>query len=218
MIRINLLGQMRPKTSRRPVDTGAAMPVVFVGAGVVLGALLLFYFYHSWQTQLNEENSRIKQLTAQKTELEQIKLQVEAFEKQKQVLQQRVGTIEQLQRDRTGGQEFLDEIANTVSRAENLWLTTMSKKGSTITMDGAAASINSVANFITALKRSGYFQKIEIKDAKQDDKNAGVQTFNFSITAEIAPSGPTPNGAPQTKPASAPPTTTPSAPAPAKKG
>jgi Tfp pilus assembly protein PilN len=194
------------------------MPVVFVGAGVVLGALLLFYFYHSWQTQLNEENSRIKQLTAQKTELEQIKLQVEAFEKQKQVLQQRVGTIEQLQRDRTGGQEFLDEIANTVSRAENLWLTTMSKKGSTITMDGAAASINSVANFITALKRSGYFQKIEIKDAKQDDKNAGVQTFNFSITAEIAPSGPTPNGAPQTKPASAPPTTTPSAPAPAKKG
>ena len=128
--------------------------------------------------------------TAQKTELEQIKLQVEAFEKQKQVLQQRVGTIEQLQRDRTGGQEFLDEIANTVSRAENLWLTTMSKKGSTITMDGAAASINSVANFITALKRSGYFQKIEIKDAKQDDKNAGVQTFNFTITAEIAPSGP----------------------------
>jgi type IV pilus assembly protein PilN len=218
MIRINLLGQMRPKTSRRPVDTGAAMPVVFVGAGVVLGALLLFYFYHSWQTQLNDENSRIKQLTAQKTELEQIKLQVEAFEKQKQVLQQRVSTIEQLQRDRTGGQEFLDEIANTVSRAENLWLTTMSKKGSTITMDGAAASINSVANFITALKRSGYFQKIEIKDAKQDDKNSGVQTFNFSITAEIAPSGPTPNGAPQTKPASAPPTTTPSAPAPAKKG
>ena len=218
MIRINLLGQMRPKTSRRPVDTGAAMPVVFVGAGVVLGALLLFYFYHSWQTQLNDENSRIKQLTAQKTELEQIKLQVEAFEKQKQVLQQRVSTIEQLQRDRTGGQEFLDEIANTVSRAENLWLTTMSKKGSTITMDGAAASINSVANFITALKRSGYFQKIEIKDAKQDDKNAGVQTFNFSITAEIAPSGPTPNGAPQTKPASAPPTTTPSAPTPAKKG
>lgn len=218
MIRINLLGQTRPKTSRRPVDTGAAMPVVFVGAGVVLGALLLFYFYHSWQTQLNDENSRIKQLTAQKTELEQIKLQVEAFEKQKQVLQQRVGTIEQLQRDRTGGQEFLDEIANTVSRAENLWLTTMSKKGSTITMDGAAASINSVANFITALKRSGYFQKIEIKDAKQDDKNAGVQTFNFSITAEIAPSGPTPSGAPQTRPASAPPTTTPSAPAPAKKG
>jgi len=214
MIRINLLGQMRPKASRRPVDTGAAMPLVFIGAGILLGGLFLFYFYHSWQTQLNTENARIKQLQSQKTELEQIKLQVEAFEKQKQVLQQRVGTIEQLQKDRTGGQELLDQIANTVSRAENLWLTSMTKKGTAVTMEGAAASINSVANFITALKRSGYFQKVEIKESKQDDKNTAVQTFLFTINAEIAPSGPV--AAPQTKAAS---TSTQSAPtAPAKKG
>jgi type IV pilus assembly protein PilN len=190
MIRINLLGQTRPKASRRPVDTGAAMPLVFIGAGVLLGCLFLFYFYHSWQTQLNQENARIKQLQAEKTELEQIKLQVQAFEKQKTVLQQRVGTIEQLQKDRTGGQELLDEVANTVSRAENLWLTSMTKKGTSVSMQGAAASINSVANFITALKRSGYFDKVEIKETKQDDRNANVQTFIFTIDAEIAPSGP----------------------------
>jgi len=190
------------------------MPLVFVGAGVALGLLFLFYFYHSWQAQLSGETTRIKQLQAQKTELEQIKLQVESFEKQKQTLQQRVGTIEQLQRDRTGGQELLDEVANTVSRAENLWLTSMTKKGTAVTFEGAAASINSVANFITALKRSGYFQKIEIKDTKQDDKNTGVQTFLFTINAEIAQSGPNPPGG-QTKPANAPAT---NAPAPAKKG
>jgi type IV pilus assembly protein PilN len=216
MIRINLLGQTRPKAARRPVDTGAAMPLVFIGAGVLLGALFLFYFYHSWQTQLNDENARIKQLQSQKTELEQIKLQVEAFEKQKQVLQQRVSTIEQLQKDRTGGQELLDQIANTVSRAENLWLTSMTKRGTTVTLEGAAASINSVANFITALKRSGYFQKIEIKESKQDDRNTAVQTFLFTINAEIAPSGPT--AAPQTRSASAPAQSAPTSAAPAKKG
>jgi type IV pilus assembly protein PilN len=216
MIRINLLGQTRPKTARRPVDTGAAMPLVFIGAGVLLGGLFLFYFFHSWQTQLNEENGRIKQLTAQKTELEQIKLQVEAFEKQKQVLQQRVSTIEQLQKDRTGGQELLDQVANTVSRAENLWLTSLSKKGTTVTLDGAAASINSVANFITALKRSGYFQKVEIKESHQDDKNTTVQTFLFTINAEISPSGP--EAGPQAKPANAPAQSAPTSAAPAKKG
>ena len=216
MIRINLLGQARPKAARRAVDTGAAMPLVFIGAGLLLGCLFLFYFYHSWQTQLNEENVRIKQLTSQKTELEQIKLQVEAFEKQKQVLQQRVSTIEQLQKDRTGGQELLDQVANTVSRAENLWLTSMTKKGTAITFEGAAASINSVANFITALKRSGYFQKIEIKESKQDDKNSNVQTFLFTINAEIAPSGQ--DAAPQAKSASAASQSSPAAPAPAKKG
>ena len=216
MIRINLLGQTRPKAARRPVDTGAAMPLVFVGAGVLLGGLFLFYFYHSWQTQLNDENNRIKQLQAQKTELQQIKQQVEAFEKQKQTLQQRVNTIEQLQKDRTGGQELLDQVANTVSRAENLWLTSMTKKGQNVTFEGAAASINSVANFITALKRSGYFQKIEIKESKQDDRNAAVQTFLFTINAEIAPSGPLAAPA-QAKQANAPAQSAPAA-APAKKG
>src|SRR5206468_2458498 len=206
MIRINLLGQIRPKASRRTVstgDTGGALPTLFIGAGVILGVLVLGFFYYTWQNQLNKENAEIKRLTAQKTDLEQTKLQVEAFEKQKQVLQQRVSTIEQLQRDRTGGQELLDQIANTVARTENLWLTSMVKKGNNLALEGSASSINGVANFVTALKRSGYFQKVEIRESKQDDKNKDVQTFLFQMTAEISPPVQTPG---------------PAAPAPAKKG
>jgi type IV pilus assembly protein PilN len=215
MIRINLLGQARPKAARRAVATGTMLPVVFIGAGVLLGCLVLGFFYYSWQKQLTEENNRIKQLRAQKTELEVIKQQVEAFEKQKQVLQQRVGVIEQLQRDRTGGQELLDMVANSVSRTENLWLTAMTRKGNDLSLEGASASINSVANFITALKRSGYFQKVEIKESKQDDRVTGVQTFTFDLSAEIAP--PQPGQPAQAKPANVPAKSAPAA-APAKKG
>src|SRR6202790_3046096 len=195
MIRINLLGQSRPKAARRPVDTGAAMPVVFVGAGAALGILVLFLLYLSWQKQLNDENTRIKQLQAQKADLEQIKHQVDTFEAQKKVLTQRVQTIEQLQRDRTGGQELLDEVASTVSRTENLWLIDMTRKGNSLSINGASASVNSVANFITALKRSGYFQKVEIKETKQDEKTTGIHTFLFQISAEIAPPQMAPNAA-----------------------
>ena len=209
MIRINLLGQIRPRSARRPVDTGAALPVLFIGAGGVLGLLFLFYMYSQWSSQLTAETHRIEGLRAQKTSLEQTKQQVEAFEKQRTVLQQRVTTIEQLQRDRTGSEELLDMVANTVSRTENLWLTTLTRKGTSLSMEGSSASINAVANFITALKRSGYFQKVEIKESKQDDKNTAVQTFLFQISAEIAPPA-----AVQTKPASVPAKVV----APAKKG
>src|SRR5215472_12535414 len=187
MIRINLLGQTRPKAARRPVDTGTALPAVFIGIGVALGVVVLGFFYYTWQKQLSQENAQIQRLTAEKTRLEQIKQQVEAFEKQKAVLKQRVDTIEQLQRDRTGGQELLDMVANTVSRTENLWLTSMTRKGPNLSMEGSSASINAVANFITALKRSGYFQKVEIKETRQEDKAPSVQTFNFQISAEISP-------------------------------
>ena len=221
MIRINLLGQIRPKAARRPVDTGAALPVVFIGAGLVLGALVLGFFYYTWQNQLNKENKEISRLTTQKADLEQTKQQVESFEKQKVVLQQRVSTIEQLQRDRTGGQELLDQIANTVARTENLWLTSMVRKGNNLSIEGSSASVNGVANFITALKRSGYFSKVEIKESKQDDKNTAVQTFLFQVFMEITPP---PAGSPaqaqhsQAKPASAPMQSAPAAAAPAKKG
>jgi len=67
-------------------------------------------------------------------------------------------------------------------------------------------------SFITALKRSGYFSKIEIKESKQDDKNTAVQTFIFELSAEITPP---PAGVPaphaQAKPASAPAQPAPSA-------
>jgi Tfp pilus assembly protein PilN len=78
-------------------------------------------------------------------------------------------------------------------------------------MEGSSASINAVANFITALKRSGYFQKVEIKESKQDDTSPNVQTFTFQISAEITP----PAQAPQARSASAPAA---AKPVPAKKG
>jgi type IV pilus assembly protein PilN len=216
MIRINLLGQIRPKAARRPVDTGAALPLVFVGAGAGLGIVVLFLLYFSWQKQLTDENQRIKTLQAQKTDLMQIKQQVDTFEAQKKVLTQRVQTIEQLQRDRTGGQELLDEVATTVSRTENLWLTTMTRKGNNLAIEGASASVNSVANFITALKRSGYFQKVEIKETKQDERNTAVQTFTFQLSAEISPPQLAPSAQrPPSKATNAP---APAAAGPAKKG
>src|SRR5215813_2441493 len=197
MIRINLLGQIRPKAARRPVDTGAALPIVFVGAGLVLGGVMLAFFYFTAQKQLGAENDKIKTLKAQKAELQQIKAQVEQFDAEKKLLQVRVDTIEKLQRDRTGGQELLDMVANTVSRTENLWLTNLTRKGNSLDILGSSASVNAVANFITAMKRSGYFDKIEMTDTREDTGKSAVQTFTFKLTAEISQ-------AQQAKPVSAP--------------
>jgi Tfp pilus assembly protein PilN len=83
----------------------------------------------------------------------------------------------------------------------------MTRKGNTLAIEGSSASINSVANFITAMKRSGYFQKVEIDETKQEDSK-NVETFKFKLNAEINPAGP------QAKPASTPAPN----PAPAKKG
>ena len=129
--------------------------------------------------------AHIQRQTSEKARLDQLKQQVDNFEKQKAILLQRIGVIEGLQRNRTGGQELLEAIANTVSRTDTLWLTSVERKGDALTINGSAGSINAVANYITQLRRSGYFQTVEIKESHQDSANKAVQIFIFSLTAQF---------------------------------
>jgi Tfp pilus assembly protein PilN len=206
MIRINLLGQTRPKAQRRAVPLESTLQLLFLVLALALGFGFLSIDYWQLSNKIKDVQKDIDQKTQQKAQLEQIKQQVDAFEKQKNLLQQRINVIETLQRNRTGGQELLDAVANTVSRTDTLWLTSLSRKGNALTLVGTAGSINAVAEYITQLKRSGYFAQVEIKEAKQND-NPDVQLFDFILNAEFAP--------PATKPVTAP---VPQQNAPARKG
>jgi len=186
MIRINLLGRARPKATRQAVPLEATLQVVFLVAALVLAGGALYIHLHSMNAEAQAVQSHIQRQMGEKARLEQLKTQVTDFEKQKAVLQQRINIIEELQRNRTGGQELLDALANTVTRTDTLWLTSLDRKGEGLTIQGTAGSIDAVANFITQLKQSGYFDQVEIKDSTQDSKNAAVQTFTFTLTAQFA--------------------------------
>lgn len=160
---------------------------------VAVGVLGLDYSQTS--KKITETQQSIDNLKKQKAQLDQIKQQVDAFEKQKSLLQTRINVIEQLQKNRTGGQELLDAVANTVSRADTVWLNSLARKGDTLTFTGTAGSINAVAEFITQLRQSGFFQSIEIKEAHQND-NVAVQLFEFTINANFAPPQATATAAP----------------------
>ncbi|MGH9679093.1 MAG: PilN domain-containing protein [Candidatus Acidiferrales bacterium] len=194
MIRINLLGRTRPKATRTAVPIEATLQYVLLVIAIVASTGILYGHYFL----LNSENTRvlahIQKLNGERARLEQLKSQVENFEKQKTVLQQRISVIEQLQRNRTGGQELLDALANTVSRTDTLWLTSVDRNGDALTINGSAGSINAVANYITQLKRSGYFQNVEIKNSQQDASSKTVEIFNFTLTAQFGL--PQPAGAP----------------------
>jgi Tfp pilus assembly protein PilN len=196
MIRINLLGQVRPKAAKQAVPLEATVQAVFLLVAIGLALAVLGITYVQDKRQLDDTNNRISALRAEKASLEQIKTQVQQFEQQKAVLKQRIDVIETLQKNRTGGQELLQMVANTVVRVDSLWLTSLQRKQDALDFDGEAGSINAVANFITQLKRSGYFDKVEITEAKEDDLVKGTQTFGFKMTAGVAATGPPPSAQP----------------------
>jgi Tfp pilus assembly protein PilN len=185
MIRINLLGRTRPKATRTTVPLEATLQYVLLAIALVVSIGALYGHYLLLDRENTKIVAHIQKQMGEKARLEQLKQQVDNFEKQRAVLQQRINVIEELQRNRTGGQELLEAIANTVSRTDTLWLISVDRKGNGLTINGAAGSINAVANYITQLRRSGYFQTVEIKESHQDDSNKTVQIFLFSLTADF---------------------------------
>jgi Tfp pilus assembly protein PilN len=216
MIRINLLGQARPKAAKQSVPLEATLQIILAAAAILIAMVVLYVTYSSEKRELDATNQRISQLKAERTQLQQIKLEVDSFEQQNRTLQTQIDVIEGLQKNRTGAQDLLQMVANTVVRVDQLWLTSLERKGDSLAIAGEAGNLDAVANFITQLKRSGYFDKIEIQEAKEDDVVKSVATYGFTMTAAVAASGPGSPAAstPQTRPA----TTPAPAPQPATKG
>ncbi|MHB8412901.1 MAG: PilN domain-containing protein [Candidatus Acidiferrales bacterium] len=190
MIRINLLGQERPKTTGPSIPLESSLRIVLFAAAVILAFVVLFVMYHQKSNELASVNAHISSLQAERTRLQQTKAEVQRFEQQKAVLQQRINVIETLQANRSGGQQLLQMVANTVGRSDSLWLTSLERKGDTLNITGEAASIDAIANFITQMKRSGYFDKIEIQSAAENDIVKGAQTYGFTMSAQVSQSKP----------------------------
>src|ERR1035437_850505 len=99
MIRINLLGQTRPKAAKQAVPLEATLQVLLF---VAVAAVILTVVYISQKRQLDDTNKRITSLRAEKASLQQIKQDVDRFESEKNMLQQRIDVIETLHQNTTG--------------------------------------------------------------------------------------------------------------------
>jgi type IV pilus assembly protein PilN len=191
MIRINLLGQDRPKTSRGPtIPLESSLRLILFVASLLVAFVVLFAMYHQKQTELAGIESHITSLQTELARLQQVKADVQQYEQQKTILQQRIDVIETLQTNRAGGQQLLEMVAATVEHSDSLWLTSLTRSGDSLDLAGEAASINAIANFLTQMKRSGYFGNIEMKQAAENDIVKGAQTYGFTMTAQISSAKP----------------------------
>ncbi|MGB6484941.1 MAG: PilN domain-containing protein [Candidatus Acidiferrales bacterium] len=191
MIRINLLGQDRPKTSRGPaIPLESSLRLILFVASLLVAFVVLYAMYHQKQTELAGIESHVSSLQSELVRLQQVKADVQQYEQQKTILQQRIDVIETLQTNRAGGQQLLQMVATTVEHSDSLWLTSLTRTGDSLDLAGEAASIDAIANFLTQMKRSGYFGTIEMKQAAENDIVKGAQTYAFTMTAQISPAKP----------------------------
>ncbi len=185
MIRINLLGRPRPKVKRRVALAGTLQLVLFI-VPVLVAVVVLVLQLILIKSDISKLQADIEQKESEKRTMAQLEKEIKEYEEEQRRLQGRLDVIENLKRNQAGPVRLLEAVGNTVSLTETLWLTNMDEQAdSTIQFKGVAGSVDAVANFITNLNRSGYFQNVEIKESVQKDSKEGLANFEFTLTAKF---------------------------------
>src|SRR5579862_3634656 len=195
MIRINLLGQARPKNKRAAASAAAVMEMGEVGSPklkvllvlLLSGSLNVMYWY-----RLDKEKQHIAsqmQVAEQRNrELADVKARYLERQRQAESYKRRVDVIDQLRASQAGPVELLNTIGDTINGTEAVWLNTMKDLGANVDIEGTALSTDAVASLIHNLEKTGRFSSIEIKETYQDDGVKDMQAFQFTLTCTKAKS------------------------------
>jgi type IV pilus assembly protein PilN len=194
MVRLNLL----PVRVSKKKEAGRQQLALFAGI-LVLGLLGNFLWSNARQADLKARQQKLKRTQDEIAQLERIIGEVRSIKDQQQALQQKLDVLAKLKAGRTGPVRMLDELATITPR--QLWLTKMAEKSGSVNFQGLGASIDDVSAFMTALKNSKYFSKVELKRTTLGAATKGsaldkLVAFEINATVNYLP----PAGAPAESP------------------
>jgi len=182
MIRINLL----PTAKAKRTKTRTELQTQLMLAGVSLGLTLILCGYFWWQ--LNSQISMLRNDEASATKernlLQEKVKEVENYEANKKLLEEKNRIIEQLKRNQSGPVHLLDEISKNLP--ERVWLLSLKEEGGKIDLDGRAITNADIVDFINNLKRSPFFKDVQIIESRQtNDNEKKIALYDFKLTCTI---------------------------------
>src|SRR6185436_20008219 len=172
------------KAASAPSAPGAVQAylflALFVGGAVVLCAAL--YWYQS--SKLQRLDADIAAAQQRQRELQAIKVQVDALEAKRATFQRKVDLIERLKADQSGPVHLVDEISKALP--DFVWLTAMDQTGPTVKFTGEATGLTSVADFIAALERSGWFPNVDLSSSVETNNIITYVLTSTFLNPEVA--------------------------------
>ncbi|TLY42412.1 MAG: hypothetical protein E6K59_08345 [Nitrospirae bacterium] len=182
MIKINLLPVKRAaKKAKVPVDT--AMFQLVVGLGIVL--VFVGACGYRWQMLVDEvalktqiKESKTKELDALKKKVQE----VEDYEKNKRLLEDKNRIIEQLRKNQGGPVRLLDYLSQSLDPLK-IWLTSVDGDAQ-VAINGKALTNDDIVQFIRNLQQSGYFTDVMLEESRQAPEE-GLIIYQFRLKMSV---------------------------------
>ena len=180
MIKINLVAETPAAATAQPVrqqfSLGAKqgdiiLLIVLALALVVIGTQ--WFLLTSKRSDLKEiENQRRRE----RDELLVYIKKVEQLEARREMLRHKINVINELKRNQQGPVRILDEVSRALP--ELVWLSSLKLVGNNVELGGSAMDENAVANYISNLDASPFFDEPVLKNLARGRGD----TFTFSLS------------------------------------
>jgi type IV pilus assembly protein PilN len=179
MIKINLVAEAPAaavtKRKRSEFSLGARQGDVILLIVLALSVLVVgtrWYLLSSERSGL-QEVERQRRIT--RDELLPYIERVELLEARREMLRHKIDVINQLKTNQRGPVRIMDEVSRALP--ELVWLTKLTLKGTSIELTGLAMDENAVANYISNLDASPFFQEPILKNLARSRSD----TFGFTL-------------------------------------
>ncbi len=180
MIKINLLSIQRARKKKK----ASTVQSQWILAGVLFFGLLGSLGY-AW-VYLTQTVDRLRvekvKLTDELAMLKGQVKEVENFEHDKKAVEEKIGVIQQLQRNQTIPIRLLAEISERLP--DRVWLISLAEQNNQISLEGKATGNGEIVDFINALKKSTFFENIEIEESRQVVE-ASIPVYTFKLKWRI---------------------------------
>lgn len=177
MIRINLLLARKEKKK-----IGMRKEMVVLIFSVVL--LLVFLLLFQWKIG-NEKDDTLAQISEARREINRYKSLTTELIKQKEVqktLQEKLNVINALRKEKDTPARVLDELS--IDKPEKIQLESLKKEGSKLGIEGIALDDETVANFMTSLRKSKVFKNVDLIVSEQIEQSK-IKLKKFSLSCDI---------------------------------
>ncbi len=184
MIRINLL----PVRQVQKREQGRQFLVLIAGTLIIAGAANAYWYVwtdgkrEAAQRRLDDTNARISQL-------EKVIGEVNNLAKRKKEVEEKLGVLEKLTKQRAGPVKMLDALATAIPK--KVWITTFDEKSGSAKMEGSAESYDDVSEFMRGLNNIVWTPKGmgRVVDRKRDGTSARVELLGNEAAIEDFPIG-----------------------------
>ena len=190
MIRVNVLEAPRPK-ARRPsplvpvIERGdARSPKLKVLSVLIMTAAVNLAYWRHLEREKTTVNRQLEALAPRSRAVAQVKPAYLEKQKQSESCKRRLAVIERLRAQRRGPADLLMAIADTINRTDFVWLNHFRDSDNAVEIEGMSLGPDGVANLMTSLAQSGYFQKVELKESIQDETAKESRAYLFTLMCE----------------------------------